>query len=330
MRVAIVNDTRPTSHYGCLMVMKNLEILLQREGADILWTWPVGLDWRKHQAKIEAMPKVDAIIVNGEGTIHHGPKRWQAQALVEFADYAHQTLKVPAFLINATLFANDDALYNSLRQFDQVFVRDRASFDTLESYEIACTFVPDMTFAVSTDIEYKPQKPMCVIDSVMQTDVPFLKKMSQRYQADYRSMIVARPSNYSFWKRPRRFIMSCCKWAYTDRHFSLDPSSFEAYLAQYQFVITGRYHTVTMCLKNHIPFVALESNTPKIRFLLKEVFGSTRRMMDVHALNKINILEWQSFSDTEHAAIDVFLTNAKKANQQMIESIVCTVKDNVL
>jgi len=327
MRVAIINDTRPTNHYGCLMVMKNLEILLQQEGGNLVWTWPVGVDWRKHLTKINAMPKVDAIIVNGEGTIHHGPKRWQAQALVEFADYAHQILKVPVFLINATLFANDAALYKSLSQFDKIFVRDRSSFDTLKKYQIECSFVPDMTFAVSTRVEYQPQKPMCVIDSVMQTDVPFLKKLSQHYQADYRSMIVARPSNYSFWKRPRRFIMACCKWAYTDRYLSLDPSCFEAYLAQYQLVVTGRYHTVTMCLKNHIPFVALESNTPKISFLLKEVFGNTRRVMNIAALNEIDFFEWQTYSNDEHTAIDAFLTKAKIANQQMIESVIYVVKE---
>ncbi len=322
MRVAIINDTRPTNHYGCLMVMKNLDILLQQEGAEIVWTWPVGVDWRKNLAKIQAMPKVDAVIVNGEGTIHHGPKRWQAQALVEFANYAHQTLNVPVFLINATLFANNDSLYKTLTQFDQVFVRDRSSFETLEQRQIACTFVPDMTFGVSSDIEYHPQKPVCVIDSVMQTDVPFLKKFSQCSQADYRSMIVARPSNYCFWKRPRRFIMASCKWAYSDRHFSLDPSSFEEYLARYKLVVTGRYHTVTMCLKNHISFVALESNTPKISFLLQEVFGHTRRVVDVKTLQNLNIEEWQRYSDEEHVAIDAFLMKAKDANKHMIKTIV--------
>lgn len=322
MRVAIINDTRPTSHYGCLMVMKNLDILLQQEGVDVVWTWPVGIDWRKNLSKVNALPKVDAVIVNGEGTIHHGPKRWQAQALVEFADYAHQTLNVPVFLINATLFANEESLYKALSQFDQVFVRDRSSFETLATQKIECTFVPDMTFAISTNIDYQPQKSMCVIDSVMQTDVPLLKKISQRYQADYRSMIVARPSNYSFWKRPRRFIMASCQWAYRDRHFSLAPSSFEEYLARYKLVVTGRYHTVTMCLKNHIPFVALESNTPKISFLLKEVFGDTRRVMAVKALLNTDFTVWQSYSETEHAAINAFLMRAKTANQQMIKAVV--------
>ncbi|WP_127471185.1 polysaccharide pyruvyl transferase family protein [Thiomicrorhabdus aquaedulcis] len=327
MRVAIINDTRPTSHYGCLMVMKNLESLLEAQGVEVVWTWPVGRDWRKNKAGIRQYPSVDAVIVNGEGTIHHGSRRWQAQALVEFAAFAHNELKVPCFLLNATLFANDASIYEFIREFDGVYVRDRSSYKTLLKHNILAEFVADMTFALPASAPYKPEKGrVCVIDSVMQSDVPHLKRFSRRYHAKYCSMIVARPSNYCFWKRPRKYFVESIKWLLGDRKRSLEPSSFEAYLAQCDLVVTGRYHTVTMCLKNKIPFVALESNTPKITFLLKEVFGHSKRVIRAEELEHLQLEHWKPYLPEELDAIDKFLSKAEEGNFAMLKSVVLKVQ----
>nr|WP_040727896.1 polysaccharide pyruvyl transferase family protein [Thiomicrorhabdus sp. Kp2] len=304
------------------MVMKNLETLLKQQGVEVLWTWPVSVDWRTHKEMLFAMPKVDAVIVNGEGTIHHGPRRWQAQALAEFADYAHNVLHLPAFLINTTLYANEDSLYEYIKRFNRIYVRDRSSFETLQTKQIESQYVPDMTFALKPNSNYQPSKELLVVDSVMQTDVPKLKEFSKKNQADYCSMIVARPSNYSFWKRPRRFLIEIFKWAVNEKKRSLNPSDFEAQLATYRLIVTGRYHTVTMCLKNRIPFVALESNTPKISFLLKEVFGDTHRVISSDKLESLEFNEWNSFSKAELLAIDLFIEKAINMNAKMIEEIV--------
>jgi len=326
IRVAIINDTRPTHHYGCLMVMKNLEALLEMQGAEVVWTWPVSVDWRKHRAKVLNMPEVDAIIVNGEGTIHHGPRRWQAQALAEFAEFAHEQLNVPAFLINSTLYANEASLNEYLKLYDAIYVRDRASHESLSAAGIENHFVPDMTFALSSNLVHAYDKPLCVVDSVMQSDLPKLKRFSKENAADYCSMIVARPSNYSPWKKTRRFILESIKWFFKEKDRSLDPTDFEAYLGQYQLIVTGRYHTVTMCLKNKVPFVAIESNTPKISYLLKEVFGDTSRVISIDSLENLDIQRWNQFSDEEVSAIDAFLEKAELDNKKMIGDLLSNVE----
>ncbi len=326
LRIAIINDTKPTNHYGCLMVMKNLETLLENSGAEILWTWPVGVDWRKQRIKIKNLPKVDAVIVNGEGTIHHGPRRWQAQALAEFAEFAHDVLHVPAFLVNSTLYANEPSLIEHLKQFDAIYVRDRASHEELNESGIENVFVPDMTFALSSGLSHYYEKPLCVVDSVMQSDLPKLKKFSKKNNADYCSMIVARPSNYSPWRKTRRFILESFKWFFKERERSLNPTDFEAYLGKYQLIVTGRYHTVTMCLKNKIPFVAIESNTPKISFLLNEVFGDTSRVISIDELESLDKNKWNHFSEKESMAINHFLDKAKQDNQKMISKILSAIK----
>lgn len=321
MRIAIINDTRSTNHYGCLMVMRNIELLLKSQGADVIWTWPVGVDWRKRESEIVNKPKVDAIIVNGEGTIHHGPRRWQAEALAEFAEFSKNTLKVPVFLINATLYANEKSLYDRLKFYNSIYVRDRMSHVELNNLNIENEFVPDMTFAVSSNLISDQVKTICVVDSVMQSDLPFLRRFSKKHQADYCSMVVARPSNYSFLKKPRRFFLTSFKWLINERLRSLDPKEFERYLGHYKLVVTGRYHTVTMCLKNRIPFLALESNTPKISYLLNEVFGNTKRVLSVKDLDHIKLDEWNGYSNDELAAIDCFLKKAENSNVEMIQKL---------
>ena len=325
LRVAVINDTRPTNHYGCLMVMSNLEALLGQFNAEVIWTWPVSVDWRQSSQTLLNKPVVDLIIVNGEGTIHHGPRRWQAQALVDVAKFAHEKLNVPVHLINATLFANEPSLNEALREFDSIYVRDRASHDELNLLNIENHFVPDMTFALSSGLTHSPKKTLCVVDSVMQSDLPKLKRFSKNQEADYCSMIVARPSNYSPWRKTRRFVLTTWRWLFKERNRSLDPKDFEKYLGNYELIVTGRYHTVTMCLKNKIPFVAIESNTPKITFLLNEVFGDANRVIQINDLESLDLDCWTSFSVNENKSIDQFLAFAKDENEKMLGSILSSV-----
>lgn len=325
LRVAIINDTQPTNHYGCLMVMKNLRSLIESFGGEVVWTWPVSNDWRKHKSQLLNFPNVDLVLVNGEGTIHHGPKRWQAQALAEFAEFAHNDLKVPAYLINATLYANEDSLNEHLKNYDAIYVRDRASHDSMNVIGINNQFVPDMTFALSSGLKHSGDKELCVVDSVMQSDLPKLKEFSKQNSADYCSMIVARPSNYSPLRKTRRFILEAWKWFFYEKDRSLNPTDFEAYLGQYKLIVTGRYHTVTMCLKNKIPFVAIESNTPKISYLLEEVFGNTNRLISINELIQLDVSKDHNYSVQELETIEKFLESAQLKNQNMLKSLLSKV-----
>jgi hypothetical protein len=56
--IAIVNDTRITSHYGCMLVMENLLVLLVKNNVELTWNLDVSVDWRKHTNKILNKPKV--------------------------------------------------------------------------------------------------------------------------------------------------------------------------------------------------------------------------------------------------------------------------------
>mgnify|MGYP000491212318 CR=1 FL=1 len=322
IRVAIINDTRPTNHYGCMLVMENLTRLLELQEVEIVWTWPVGVDWRKHKRQIKSQSKVDAIIVNGEGTIHHSADRKHARALSEFANFAKIELQTPCYLINATLHNNSAEAYKNLKAYKLIYVRDKGSLAELKSFGLQGQYVPDLTFAKAGNYSYKPSRPGCVIDTALKSEIPLLKKYCKEHDFDFRSMVVARPSNANFFKSPRPFVKNIIKWILGDHKVSTKPSSFIKYLAEHEIVITGRYHTVSMCLKNKIPFVAIESNTPKISFLLDDALHNHSRVIGFSDLEQLDLEPYKKYSEDELQYLEVFIIRAEYEIQQMVLAII--------
>ena len=323
-RVAVFNDTRPTHHFGCMLVMENLLRLLNEQGVEVIWTWPVSVDWRRHKRQILKMPEVDAIIINGEGTIHHNHSRRFSQALIDMVDFAADTLKKPCYLLNATLHKNSAAAYQSLERARAIYVRDRGSLKELQEFGgLTGAYVPDLTFAsnASHSSNQSNSDRTLVVDSAVKEDSRFLEAYANENGFDFRSMVVARPSNARFLRSPRPWVKNVIKWLKSDRKLATDAGSYIRYLQGYGMVITGRYHTVTMCLKNRIPFVALESNTPKVRYLLTDVLGEAGRSLTVSAVTSGIPECLESFNKKELEAIALFTADAEIAIQSMIADI---------
>lgn len=325
-RVAIINDTDPTHHFGCMLVMENLRFLLRQQGVDVVWTWPVGIDWRKHKRAIQKKERVDAFIVNGEGTIHHSAERKHARALSEFAEFAKEAFGVESYLINATLFQNEASEYASMRAYKQIYVRDKSSLTELQSFGLQGRYIPDLTFA-KNDYQFEKiieseKADACVIDSALKSELPFLKHFCRQRGFAFRSMVVARLSNVNFFKSPRPFVKNFYKWLTEDRHTSTQPKDFIQFLKSHRLVITGRYHTVTMCIKQQIPFIAFESNTPKVSFLLNDIFNHTDRVVPMRDIEQLPIEKWAHFSAKELEQMQLFVSAAEDDISEMIKCIV--------
>ena len=329
IRIAIVNDTRITSHYGCMLVMENLLALLDKNNVEVIWTWDVSVDWRKHKNEIIKKPTVDAIIVNGEGTIHHSKDRKFAKALAEFAQFSNETLKTPSYLINATLYQNDAQEYKKLKEYRAIYVRDKGSLEELESFGLFGKYVPDLTFAKNNH-QYSsllPTQKAVVVDSAIKEDNPVLRSYAEKNKISFKSMIVARPSNAKFLRSPRPYVKNIIKYIKTDRKISTAPSTYINYLRDYRLVITGRYHTVSMCLKNKIPFIAIDSNTPKIRYLLADALGQADRNININELDNLDYFQGRVFSDFEIKKMDIFLRSAEEMIDSMMSNIVSDIHD---
>jgi len=333
MKIAIINDTRPTHHFGCMLVMENLLRLLQEQNAEVIWTWPVSVDWRRHKKQILSLPDVDAIIINGEGTIHHNQERRFSQALVDMVDFAADTLRVPCYLLNATLHELSGDAYNSLSRARAIYVRDRGSLREMQDVGgIQGRYVPDLTFASNTAHGHSEirDNSVLVVDSAVKEDSRFLRQYALENGYDFRSMVVARPSNARFLRSPRPWVKNIIKWLATDRKLPTDAGSYIHDLQKYGLVITGRYHTVTMCLKNRIPFVALESNTPKVRYLLNDVLGNTERSLSPESIERGISDSLKTLSPGESDAIDVFTREAEAAIRSMLAKVCKDISNGAL
>lgn len=322
MRIAIINDTRSTHHFGCMLVMENLCQLLRGEGVEIVWTWPVSVDWRKSKKKIVSMPPVDAIIINGEGTIHHNATRRFSQALIEFVEFSVKSLNLPCYLINATLHNNNSEAYKKLSLARAIYVRDKGSLLEVSKAGLQAQYVPDMTFAENRQLPASSGSGVCVIDSAVKEDAVRLKVFALSHEFPFRSMVVARPSNARFLRSPRPWVKNIYRWLKEERLMSTSPAAYIDYLREFGLVVTGRYHTVTMCMKNQIPFIALESNTPKVRYLLEDAIGDTSRSIPVEQLNNIDLNDYSQLSVAEVDALSRFTSEAELKTREMIRSIV--------
>lgn len=321
MKVAIFNDTRPTSHYGCMLVMKNLLEELDQLGIDVCWTYPVSNDWRKNKNAILNKPKVDAIIVNGEGTIHHAEERKFAMALASLAEFVQKKFNIPCYLINATLHKNSDRTYRLLSAYRAIYVRDQRSLHELNKAGLPGKYVPDLTFAGGSKDPSPGGNGTCVIDSAVKEDYVELKNYAEQFKLPFRSMIVARPGNAKFLRSPRPYVKNIYRWLKSERKISTNPDSYIEFLRNYDLVLTGRYHTVTMCIKNQVPFVALESNTPKVNSLLLDVYNSSGRSMTIEEFKQDSDKGKYLFSNTEIKSMTDFCQHAEVSIHLMLKKI---------
>lgn len=327
MKVAVFNDTRHDNlHYGCYLVMSNLIHNLKNNNVYPCFLWPVGRDWRRERRALPDADGVDGIIVNGEGSIHHSRER--ANYLVEIAKLAKDYYKVPCFLINATLYSNKKELYQKCKYFDRIYVRDGGSLNELHAFDLDGKVVPDLTLSVARPQSMILRQGIGATDSIVKDIDRYIKRLCEQRGYQYipmakRDLEKLRPKDFL---KLDRITQRCRAYFKGSKIPQLDrPKDVEGFLRWLEgkeLIITGRYHTVALCLLTRTPFLCFESNTPKISFLLDDVFGDTRRLMEnIGDVEKTNMDDYVVFSEYENAKIDAFIERSITRNQAMFSDI---------
>lgn len=93
------------------------------------------------------------------------------------------------------------------------------------------------------------------------------------------------------------------------------------FLKRHELVVTGRFHAVAFCLATHTPFVAVDSNTPKISSLVRDVFGDERRVIPLEAIANFDFTEFIGWADGEEERLDHFLKTARARINGMFASV---------
>lgn len=260
MKVAIFNDTSSYHHIGCLAVSDAHDRMLSEVGAVVeyrhfvnefhdLWQGDEKStrDFLANGALAAEISTVDAVVVNGEGTIHHG----SGLHLLAILAYA-QELGKRTFLVNAVL--QDVPVYlDVLAKLDDLTVREVNSFRYLSSLGIDSRIVSDSIvgarFNPGVDENYR--------DKVIITDCHLsredVRQVLERANDEFSADCVYFPLEYE---------NSVNDWRDTLRKFRAA-----------KLVITGRHHAVYLALLANTPFIALPSNTWKIEGTLEQLGG---------------------------------------------------------
>ena len=128
MKIALVNDTSSTPHFGCRIVSEALKARL-----DPIVCVDIRDQWWNHGKALESC---DLVVVNGEGCLHHGRR----MDLLELADH------FPSALVNAVY--QDMPRNPHLQRFKYVAARESYSaFEMAKQRDKPICVVPDLLFA---------------------------------------------------------------------------------------------------------------------------------------------------------------------------------------
>ena len=263
--VALFNCTGAAPHVGCLAVTDAHDRMLAARGVRVLHRHGVGQLrdlWTGDRAgslrAVAASPvaahlaAADAVVVNGEGTIHHGAGLHLLSILEAALDMGK-----PALLVNAVLQDLPDH-HDTLARLTDLTVRDAASASYLLAFGIPHRLVPDSILAAAfgdapgTDLGGR----------VVLTDIhpalvaelaPALDALSAALGDSAAAYPLSHPARRTDWR------------------------SAVATFRTASVVVTGRHHGVYLAALAGVPFVALPSNSWKVEGTLA-LFGERPRV----------------------------------------------------
>ena len=274
MKILLTNDTGLQRHVGCIGVSyAHVRVFGERNHiiTDRIFTHelgrykPLGFGARKHlERDAELMGRldaVDAVVVNGEGTIHHG----RGEHLLALLDHAKER-KRHAFLINASLqdLKCDPAVLN---RFDAVIVRETRSKLYCDSLGVKCLLNPDSI--VYAEFELPPESRANDRQEELVTDWHKSRDLDVGMICTERLKL----TNSRFF--PLQRLDAHRVWR-----------NFQVEFAKSAHITTGRYHGVYLSILSQTPFTALESNSWKISGLaamLNEGFTPCQTGKEVEA-----------------------------------------------
>lgn len=258
MRVMLANDTGMVNHVGRQGVSDAHARVLGRAGHQVTKRYFLNeltrFQHRDSEVGIHrifgdedlmtSLENVDAVVVNGEGTIHHGAGTEYLNLLAAAKKIGKKTLLVNCVLEEINGF--DDIL----ESIDDVVVRDTKSAQWLTS---------------------RCRKPRIIPDSYIEAE------FRNKPILDLRGRVVVTDWHHARDKDIGTVSLDYMRYQVEDRPFffplmsgDLTPHwrSVPATLAGARAVVTGRHHGVYAALLADVPFIALSSNTYKVAGLL--------------------------------------------------------------
>lgn len=331
IRAVILNDTRGDRHFGCDRVMRVIDENLARRGIVVIGRSLVRRDWERDAAFLARLAEADLIVINGEGTLHHGSK--QAEKLLRVATHPARGSK-PVALINTIFQDNPPRWKDYLDRIDIIGARDSKSAAAIrELTDRPVMVVPDLSLAEGalTPLTDVVRRGILVGDSVDRRTGQALRTLARQLpEAQFLPILrYLKPSKPHYpaplWLAREAYLALHAAWnGWRDGNivFNTNEAGFIRSLQGTRLHVTGRFHAICFCLFTRTPFLAVASNSWKTAELLADFGLGTDRIMTVGEIGEALAHGGDfDFSEEEHEKITAGLAMASERAADLFDRI---------
>ncbi len=326
MKAVLLNHTGFENHHGCRVVMRAIYEGLAARGVRVIAASPVRHKWWRDVGLMRAISASDVIVINGEGTLHHGAGH--GERLLQVVD--HPARKgAPVVLINALYQDNPAAWGRYLERLAFISVRDSKSQAMLKAQGIEAHETPDFSMAQSAaDPPVRRASEMVAFgDSVLDDAAADLDRLYRAHPGPKQKLPIW--ASLKYWTPPALLYAANAPVLLGDAIANLaDPKTrrfatergFLRELGRAGLFVTGRFHGAAMAMRTRTPFLAAGSNSHKVEALLEDAGLNPARLIDLKSVKDLNAKEWR-FSDAEAAALEAYLRRARAGAAEVFERI---------
>lgn len=342
-KIVVLNDTSYESHHGCILVMKNLKMLADKNNFEILATNPTGKDWKNNPSILRQIPKCKLVLVNGEGTLHDGQQ--VASELITIAKYVKDNYKIPVVLINSTYQNNGPLIAEYTRYYDLIYVRETLSKKELKKYNIRSKVVPDLSFYTKFKaLKKNKNSKVGVTDSTYKDECFWLSKFALKNNYRYLPILtfpkikikkIRTIVSYLRFQLFKYLIpllkISSINFPHRISKMFFYIDSYEKYIneiSNLDFLIVARYHALCFALKTQTPFLALEKESFRMRGLLDDIGIGQKRVRRSFNLNKLALekFNFNKLTNSEKTKIRFYTETARYRIDKMFREISALVE----
>lgn len=308
LTAVLMNDTRPNNHHGCTRVMGVITDKLALRGISVIGSAPVGKPWEDDAAFVDALGRADVVVINGEGTMHHGARK--GAMMLEVVDHPARG-DTPVFLINTLYQENPPFWRRYLQRMTGISARDsRSAAELSDVLGQEVPFCHDLSLCGTPLIGFERRSGLLVGESVLRDVSSGMTQLAENALGDRRVSI--KWAEISQGRRMRQRARLALENAGLGRFFYTRPllrrfpdeESYAHELRTAALHVTGRFHGVCLSIATATPFLAVRSNSWKIEALLEDTGLGLDRLVDLDELpNLARDDAFRRFTEDEEAAI---------------------------
>jgi len=332
VKFVVMNDTRGEHHFGCDRVMWTIERLIHARGGIILAFSGVRNDWEADQPFLAQLRDADVILINGEGTLHHGLP--DAERLLRVVDHPARR-NTPVCIVNALFQENPEEWRRFVEKTSIFATRDSRSADEVQAYHGPQTF-QSLDYSLYEDpgpIVPLPERALndVIGDSVSKRTTQKLADLSKgvrdaTFIPVMRTIKPSRPHLLGLhWVAREAYVFAHReKFRFSQRNvrFCKDQFDYLGCLRRARRHLTGRFHALCLSLLTETPVAALPSNSWKNEQLIADIGLNPDRIVSWDEIDSADPLAVVSeFSDQERVNLRAALARSRESIDATFDAI---------